>query len=144
MQPTWYASQPIVYNVIDEIEQAKQKQCAIVLVKMLSEGSIDVRILEATQGYNKIAQVGKRYSDGSTGVKRAIIKHNFPKACLRVCGVNTDECVADTVKGIATTWPKSKIEIAREACNSNYKVSDTKLFKLCGENKNVVIIRRKK
>lgn len=67
--------------------------------------------------YEKFILVEKDIPDGSTQVVTALTQNGFSDNLIRVCGVNTHECVQDTVNGLAAKLPHSSIQVVTGACN---------------------------
>jgi nicotinamidase-related amidase len=119
MQPEYGVSQTwwMIHNVCKEIRQAKKAQYPILLVKMIGSGRIDTRILNEVEDYFELYFVKKRDCDGHQEVMKAMKKAGLELDRLRVCGVETDACVADTVEGLSRALPRTTIELVKSACN---------------------------
>lgn len=55
--------------------------------------------------------------DGSSQVEDACRQSGFPSEEFVLCGVNTHECVADTVIGLTSRFPLSRLTVVKSACN---------------------------
>jgi hypothetical protein len=62
-------------------------------------------------------RVEKEHNDGSQQVLRACREMGFSMEQLRVCGVNTTQCVQETVVALSYELPNSCIEVVKDACN---------------------------
>ena len=71
--------------------------------------------------YDKLAVVEKLCNDGSAVILRECTNRGFATSAFRVCGVNSDACVSETVYGLAVRRHKSQIEVITEACNTEGK-----------------------
>jgi nicotinamidase-related amidase len=122
MQPSFEASQEkaVLRNCAARIKQAQKDNAAILLVEYEEYGKTDYRLRNLLKTYDKTKTVIKCDNDGSVEIKRAIIRAKFPKDLLRVCGVNTDYCVYESVKGLTKQMPKATIEVLTKSCNSNW------------------------
>lgn len=79
--------------------------------------------------YTKYTFVSKEHDDGSKDLLNVILKNNLPPS-IKVCGVNTDCCVYDTVSGYlhAMTNYKKKskdsnefnVKVIIDACASSW------------------------
>ena len=136
MQPYYKASHPALQNVIREIRCAKAEGMPIILVKMLNPNKDDpdpvsrweTEIFEEIEleleTYDKVMRAGKRNCDGSGAVLRALRRHGYHLANLRVCGVETDACVEATVCSLSRQMRTTIIEVIMDACNHNNKSKD--------------------
>lgn len=59
----------------------------------------------------------KRTWDGSAEVEASVEAWDSPRGQFLVCGVNTHECVQDTVIGLGKRFSSSRIGVVKEACN---------------------------
>ena len=120
MQPVFTASTNpnTVIAVTHEIVTAIQKRHAIMIVEYASSGRTHSGFDLLLKGYPHKARISKWGDDGSREVVRALDRREFPKNNLRVCGVNADCCVFETVIGLLSRLRNSKIEVVKKACNS--------------------------
>ncbi len=128
MQPAYEAAlHPwTISNVTREVTAARHSNWGIVIVEFCDhEPTIKavMRPLLKKTLYGKLVVVEKDIPDGSTPVIAAIEQNGFSDNLIRVCGVNTHECVQDTVNGLARKRPESTIEVASGACNCHTKQS---------------------
>lgn len=80
------------------------------------------RLLRHLVGYEHVAIEEKTVDDGSAQVIRACEELGFDVDDFEVCGVHTDACVKDTVRGIARRWANANVKVFREGCYSNTPV----------------------
>jgi len=120
MQPVFRASREpnTIIAVTHEIFMAKQNNHAILIVEYARSGKSHTGFDHLLKGYPHKSRIKKWDDDGSKEVIRALIRRKFPTNLLRVCGVNTDCCVFETVTGLLCRLGKTKIEIVKKACNS--------------------------
>lgn len=83
-------------------------------------------IKELAAGYKNQVTVLKKDDDGGSEVMDAAFAHKLKLNKVRVCGVNTDMCVHDTVRTLSTLSPASKIIIRKDGCGSSRKNDFTK------------------
>jgi len=119
MQPEFGASQnPIVLrNVYREIRAAKKRNAGILVVEFVGVGKTDKRIMDKLHGYGRWRTIRKRNCDGSDEILRALWRFRFNKESLRITGVNTDQCVAQTVNSLSDILQDSDIALVVDACN---------------------------
>ena len=120
MQPVFVASKDpnTIIAVTHEIFMAKQNNHAIMLVEYDRSGKTHTGFDEILKGYPHKARISKRDDDGSKEIVKALCRRNFPMQTLRVCGVNSDCCVRDTVIGLIGKLNKTRVEVVKKACNS--------------------------
>lgn len=120
MQPDFSSSSnpDTLIAVANEIILAKQKRDAIILVEYAGCERTYSGLNALIKGYPRKARTTKWEDDGSSEVVRVLAKHGFPMKNLRVCGVNTDCCVWETVVGLLQKLDKSQIEVVKKACNN--------------------------
>jgi nicotinamidase-related amidase len=119
MQPYYEVSQVewLIDNVLCEIKKAKRQHLPILLVKTIGAGEIDDRIFEEVESYSDSYVVTKKTCDGHQEIIKVLKRNKLGLERLRVCGVETDACVADTVTGLAESLPGLSIEVVKKACN---------------------------
>lgn len=135
MQPEFEASNSfITINACKrEILKSKSKDEPILFVEYADDYEWSETYCEVTSpthacltelalGYKKAQFVSKMDSDGSNEVVDVINSNKLPNT-LRICGVNADCCVSDTVVGINSKLD-CKIHLIADAIN-NYSVMDT-------------------
>lgn len=119
MQPKYPAALTIMKEVIREIELAKQRGDGIVFIELKPDdnGKTHQSLLDVAHAdkYSKIAYTTKTGGDGSNEFIDAAAEW-FPLKRIRICGVNRDACVMDTVRGlVALVSKKVKLELAFSA-----------------------------
>ena len=76
--------------------------------------------------------VTKFDDDGSYEVFQAILNLHLPHEKLKITGVHTDCCVYQTTLGLRDYFPKSKIEVISDACDSIWNASSKVNNHYCG------------
>jgi nicotinamidase-related amidase len=64
-----------------------------------------------------IGRAFKKHNNGTSEVLDCCLQRHFDLESLRVCGVNTTQCVEETVLGLSACLPSSCIEVVKDACN---------------------------
>jgi len=130
MQPVFKASKDpnTIIAVTHEIFMAKQNNHAIIIVEYARSGRTHTGFDDLLKGYPHKARIRKRDDDGSKEIVRALCRRNFPMQTLRVCGVNTDCCVYETVTGLIKKLSKTQVEVVKNACNSVTKNFDWRTY----------------
>ena len=129
MQPEFKAAKNpnTVISVTAEIMKAMINHHAIVIVEYEGSGSSHKAFYDLLKDYPFVSRLTKKCDDGSGEIVTRLKRRGFPVNQIRVCGVNTDCCVASTVYGLLWRLKTSKIELVKSACNANRKI-DWDLF----------------
>lgn len=125
MQPHFVAANTpgVIVGVTREILEAKRRKSGIIFLeyKPTDEmGRTHEGLFSLIKGYPHKARVTKDDDDGSLEVVKALRRRGFAKHTLRVCGVNTDCCVYETIVGLLDRLDRSKIEVVKDACESEW------------------------
>lgn len=120
MQPGFWSSDSIIKEVIREIKLAKRRNDGIVFLEMRPDfhnKTHNVLIDTAKSGgYAKVTYAEKKYNDGSDEFVKAVNVSGWSKLKrVRVCGVNRNACVNDTIHGLVVSGLDIKIELAFKA-----------------------------
>ena len=118
IQPGFEASTYVVEAAREEALRAKRFQYGIILLQYKKHGHTLDQVRSVTYGYHKASVAWKNSDDGSIEVLDKAFEDGYNTDVIRVCGVNTDYCVLDTVRGLSKFSPKSKILVRIDGCNS--------------------------
>lgn len=123
MQPMFTASKnkKLISNICREIQLSKRNNWPIILVRYSGCGKITSTISKALKNYQNIKCVTKDADNGSKEVIRTLKKVTKSKN-LRLVGVNTNACVAQTAAGLSYTY---KVTLVNDCCNSDELKTDT-------------------
>lgn len=113
-----YAS--VIRNCKREISKAVRDRAPIIFLEYSGREGTNSALLSLTKNYNNVFIGVKSADDGSLQVSNIISDNNLPKTNFKVCGVNTDYCVYDTVDGLNYRFKNAKINVIGDACGSNY------------------------
>lgn len=122
MQPYWnsaYGNKKLISNVRNEIKKAIRLNNWIIFVKFEGCGPITKGILKAINHYKKRLFISKFNQNGSKEILENInrIKNIKRINNLYFCGVNTDQCVYETIKGIyKKCLDRFNIKVVANAC----------------------------
>ncbi len=166
MQPMTFPSARnslTIKNIIREINKANKEQASIIFVEYGDQDNCpysptDDLLKETCEKLNGTGKynyhfVTKYHDDGSEQIIDLIDRLNLPQEFIKVCGVNTDACVARTVEGLDKKLNKFSfdgfkldmrkdntiIEVVWDACNTDspYSLKPHDLKRHC--SKNVVV-----
>ena len=104
-------------RVVDLVQRAIQRQMGIVVLEYSGCGGTSERICNLLRHYRKAAFVTKAKNDGSTEFIETCDFYGFSTSKIFVCGVFTEYCVAQTVRGLRTKLPYSRIAVVLKATN---------------------------
>jgi nicotinamidase-related amidase len=119
-----------VIAVAREMIQAMREKAPILIVEYKGSGPTHQGFLDLVKDYPYAARIRKESDGGAREVIRAMKRRGFNTKYLRICGVNTDCCVEETVRGLAQNplLEKSKIELVKSACNTTSNKYDWRRF----------------
>jgi GTPase Era involved in 16S rRNA processing len=124
MQPGFEASRKksLQNNIIKEIKKARENSQGILVLEFITNecNKTHKAIIDPLRNYPFKKIVEKKDCDGSEEIMEQLRKHSFfNKTHLKICGVNTDECVADTVNTLSE-FDDIEIEVLPECCNTDH------------------------
>lgn len=119
MQPFFPSSgvKKVQEVVVKEIAKCKQNEWPIVLVETKGVSRTRQVIRDALKDYPKCFLVKKGQDDGSEEIHTVVQKVTRSKR-IRVVGVNTDQCVYETVRGLHYTYGYH-VTVNARGCNSS-------------------------
>jgi nicotinamidase-related amidase len=123
MQPSFCSARDpdVVASVAREIIEAKSNHGSIIFLEYNSCFPTLKGLLNLARGYKKKYRLTKDDDDGSLEIFNHVKRHgdsiNIQE--FRVCGVNTDYCVLETVSGMLNKLPDSKIKLVKDACGTD-------------------------
>ncbi len=136
--PTWViidmlddfpASRTIKDAVIGELGKAMAAGADIVFVESRGKCSTHSELVATVADYDRKVFTHKSMNDGSCSVVESCLNRRFRMRQFRVCGVNTNFCVYETVAGLLLLVPDCQIEVCKHACNQELALSDWTLFR---------------
>src|SRR5574339_388350 len=107
-------------NCKREIKRAMDNGAAIIFVEYVGQGPTIPSLVKPTDDYPRTFITRKDDDDGSREVAKVIRDNNLPGKRIKVCGVNTDCCVLETVSGLVNRLRSANFEVMADACNSDY------------------------
>jgi len=102
MQPQFRSSQnqTTKKSVNNLLKKAVKDKAAIIFLEFGGYDRTDSELMATVQGYKRAFYRTKHENDGSDEVLETIQKQALPRRKLKVCGVNTNYCVRETVEGL--------------------------------------------
>lgn len=104
-------------NCLREIQQAIKDDAHIIFLEYFGCGPTMSELTQALHTQCHFRQ--KSGDDGSAEVEMAVLLNQLPKQ-FKVCGVNTDCCVYQTVRGLTSRFPMANINVIADACDSDW------------------------
>lgn len=139
VQPRFIAAKgnkKLIKKIKKEIAQAIKLGNHIMFIWLTCSGRITPALKAAVCGYDNVSVVGKSKQDGGQEVLAALPA----KTHIRFCGVNTNQCVRDTVITVAKLLPKRfKIEVVADGCASYFTNHHTQALDYMATHRNITI-----
>lgn len=108
-------------NVLVEIRRAMEKKEAIVILEYVGDGDTLRAIRDLVDGYPLCVTMKKTTWGGAEEVFEACMDNGFWPENYRICGVNADACVLQTVTGLLDKVKTCRIELVQNACHTDSK-----------------------
>jgi nicotinamidase-related amidase len=151
MQPFYTTDTATISSVAREVSLARQRNNHVIFLTVPYLSPLQDKpfkptypeILDQVEGYQQDhwQESEKLFQDGSRNVLNACAWKHFPSNRFRVCGVNTDLCVLDTVKGLLAYPTVEAIEVVKDACHTtNEETDNIKVWKLFPANPRLSLI----
>jgi nicotinamidase-related amidase len=128
MQPDGFTnSNFIIENVLQLVKQAITNKAFIVIAQFKGCGETHLNIVNEIQNYPYKKYIWHNKNDKSKPIKAALTRIFVRQ--MKVCGVNTEYCVKDTVHGLAKKFP-IPITVIENACNGTDRTVEEALHKM--------------
>ena len=138
MQPIGFSnSKLIIENVLDLVREAVVDKAFIVIAQFKGCGETHINIINELQKYPYKKYVWHNKNDKSKPIQEAL-KNIFVRQ-MKVCGVNTEYCVKDTVHGLAKKFP-IPIKVIEKACNGTDRIMEEAIHKMRTFYRNVEVL----
>jgi len=128
----------IIKEILKQINISKGQNLPIVFVRYQGEGEIVPCLLKRAKK-RMVFFITKDDCDGSREIISLLKKKKIKSRKLRICGVNTDECVQETVKGLLDREPSIDLEVVKKGCASFFGTGED-LWKNYPKKENLKII----
>lgn len=103
--------------VVALVTEAVRANTPIILLRYAGHGPIYARIRQEVEGYALVAEAVKRRMNGADLVAAICRQEGWDGSVIKLCGVNTFECVASTAENLVIELPDSIVEVQPKACN---------------------------
>jgi nicotinamidase-related amidase len=138
MQPIGFNnSKLIIENVLQLVREAILNKAFIVIAQFKGCGETHINIKNELHNYTYKKYVWHNKNDKSKPIQE-VLKPIFVRG-MKVCGVNTEYCVKDTVHGLAKKF-HIPIKVIEKACNGTDRIIEEALHKMRTFYKNVEVL----
>ena len=138
MQPVGFGnSNIIIEDVLDLVKEAVADKAFIVIAQFKGCGETHINIINEIQKYPYKEYVWHNKNDKSKPIQE-VLKKVFVRQ-MKVCGVNTEYCVKDTVHGLAKKF-HIPIKVIEKACNGTDRIIEEALHKMRTFYRNVEVL----
>ena len=140
MQPVGFSNSNIVLDpVMRLVNRAMVDQAFIVIAQYKGCGATHGLILDRVKHYAHKAYVWHHKNDKSKVIQEILKARQIFVRQIKVCGVNTEYCVKDTVHGLAKKF-SMPIKVIENACNGTDRTVDEAIQKMKTFYRNVVVV----
>ena len=140
MQPVGFSnSNLIVENVLELVREAIVNKAFIVIAQFNRCGETHIKITNEIEKYPYKEYIWHNKNDKSKPIQEALKNLNIFVREIKVCGVNTEYCVKDTVHGL-TKKINIPIKVIEKACNGTDKIIEEALHKMRTFYRNVEVL----
>ena len=117
MQPgEFYNSNLIIENVLQLVRKAIVNKAFIIIAQFKGCGETHINIVNQVQKYPYKKYIWHNKNDKSKPIHEVLNELNIFVRQIKVCGVNTEYCVKDTVHGLVKKF-HVPIKVVGKACN---------------------------
>ena len=110
--------EPMQRAAIRAIKHARKHNYTILFLEFDGYGRTYPRLLAAS-GRQQKNRLNKGRDGGGYVIHPWLEDHHITPAVIRVCGINRNACVADTVSDLSELYKHARIEIIEDAVHSN-------------------------
>jgi len=140
MQPVGFDnSNLIIENVLQLIREAIVNKAFIIIAQFKGCGETNINIINEIQKYPHKKYIWHNKNDKSKPIQEILNSLNIFVRQIKVCGVNTEYCVKDTVHGLAKKF-HIPIKVIEEACNGTDRIIEEALHKMRTFYRNVEVL----
>ncbi len=121
MQPGFPAAQDAItqWFVKQEVTRAREEGRPIIIVEYdpheMGHTYESIKVL--LEGYENTDTITKSTDDGSSEILKCCRDKGFSTLDFRMCGVNSDACLLESIQGLVEKLPQCRITVPQDACN---------------------------
>ena len=140
MQPYEFDnSKLIIENVLQLIKEAIINKAFIVIAQYIGSGETHIKIINEIYDYPYKTYIWHNKNDKSKPIQNVLKSLNVFVRQIKICGVNTEYCIKDTVHGLTKKF-YIPIKVIENACNGTDKIIVEALHKMRTFYKNVEVV----
>ena len=129
----------IIENVLNLVREAIAHKAFIVTAQFKGCGETHINIINEIHEYPYKEYIWHNKNDKSKPIQEVLKNHNIFVRQIKICGVNTEYCVKDTVHGLAKKF-HIPIKVIENACNGTDRIIEEALHKMRTFYKNVDVL----
>jgi nicotinamidase-related amidase len=138
MQPVGFNNSNLIIKIVLQlVRKAIIDKAFIVIAQFKGCGETHINIITEIQKYPYKEYIWHNKNDKSTPIQE-VLKNIFVRQ-IKVCGVNTEYCVKDTVHGLAKKF-HIPIKVIEKACNGTDRIIEEALHKMRTFYRNVEVL----
>jgi len=140
MQPIGFSnSNLIIENVLQLVREAIADKAFIVIAQYKGSGETHIKIINEIKYYPYKEYIWHNKNDKSKPIQEKLKNLNIFVRQLKICGVNTEYCIKDTVHGLTKKF-HSPIKVIEKACNGTDRLIEEALHKMRTFYRNVEVL----
>ena len=140
MQPIGFNNSNLILdNVLQLVRAAVADKAFIVIAQFKGCGETHITILKAIAKYPHKECIWHHKNDKSKPIQEVLNRHSIFIRQMKVCGVNTEYCVKDTVHGLAKKF-HIPIQVIEKACHGTDRSIEEALHKMRTFYRNVQVL----
>ena len=140
MQPVGFCnSNLIIENVLKLVREAIVNKAFIVIAQFKGCGETHINIINEIHKYSYKKYIWHNKNDKSKPIEELLNSLNIFVRQIKICGVNTEYCVKDTVHGLTKKF-HIPIKVIEKACNGTDRIIEEALHKMRTFYRNVEVL----
>jgi nicotinamidase-related amidase len=130
----------IVGEILKVIQEAIQDKAFIIIAQFYRCGETHEEIRSLLADYAYKEYFWHKKNDKSKPFQEIINKRGIFIREIKVCGINTEYCVKDTVHGLSRKFHSKSIKVIEKACHGTDRTVETALHKMRTFYRNVNVV----
>ena len=140
MQPLGFVNlNLIIENVLQLVREAIVNKAFIIIAQFKCCGETHINIINELQKYPYKEYIWHNKNDKSKLIHEVLNRLDIFVRQMKICGVNTEYCVKDTVPGLAKKF-HIPIKVIEKACNGTDRIIEEALHKMRTFYRNVEVV----
>ena len=140
MQPLGFVNlNLIIENVLQLVREAIVNKAFIIIAQFKCCGETHINIINELQKYPYKEYIWHNKNDKSKLIHEVLNRLDIFVRQMKICGVNTEYCVKDTVHGLAKKF-HIPIKVIEKACNGTDRIIEEALHKMRTFYRNVEVL----